>query len=500
MSSTLPAGKRPAFDQPFAGFLDHPDLPLPGLLTACHFRDALKRLAVAFGTAANTILTPVVALWAWLSQVVFPDKATAAACVRVSELLGDLGRPGWSEDTGTYCRARARLPAPLIQHLAQGLAGRLRQAAPPSWLWRGRHAQLVDGTTLTLADTPENQAAFPQPASQKKGLGAPMVRLVVLACLATAAISGMAYGPYQGKGTSEIGLLHQLLSRLRPGDVVVADRYYCTYWVLAVLLLVAKVDVCVRLHHARKCDFRKGRRLGHLDHVVTWKRPPRPKGMSVEEYQQFPEQLTLREVGIDLPQGGRRSGRLVVATNLVDAQEYPKEAIAELYEDRWQVEVDLRSLKVTLQMRQLNCKTPERVGSELWTQLLGYNLVRKVMAQATLYQPPCKRPSRLRRGAKEARPLTPRQISFTAALRQVRGSWRELSTLSGEAYKERAEQVLKKVASKRVGQRPGRQEPRALKKRPRNRPVLDLPRAEVKKRLAEGKRGKASGISAPRRR
>jgi hypothetical protein len=487
-------------DQPFAPFLDHPDLPLPGLLTSHHFTDALTRFAVAFGTAANTIFTPALALWAWLSQVVFPDKATSAACVRVSLLLDDLGRGPWSEDTGTYCRARARLPAPFLQDLAQGLADRLEQAAPPSWLWRGRHAQLVDGTILTLADTPQNQAAFPQPASQKTGLGAPTIRLVALLSLATGLAGAMAYGPYQGKGTSEIGLLKQLLGRLRPGDVVVADRYYCTYWVLAVLLLVAKVDVCVRLHHARKCDFRKGKRLGRLDHIVTWKRPARPKGMSVEEYQQFPEQLALREVGIDVAQGGGRTSRLVVATSLLDAQEYPREAIAELYEDRWQVEVDLRSLKVTLRMRELSGKTPAVVAAELWAHLLGYNQVRKVMAQATLYQPPCKRPSRLRRGALAARPLTPRQISFMGALRQVRGAWRELSVSSGQEYKERAEQVLKKVASKRVGQRPGRKEPRAVKKRPRNRAVLDLPRAEVKKRLGEGKRGKASGISAPRRR
>src|SRR5206468_1872896 len=192
---------------------------------------------VHFGTAHNSIFTPVLTAWAWLSQVVFADKSTAAACARVSVLLLALSRPRWSEDTGVYCRARSHLSAQPLQELALSLADRLEQAAPPQWHWHGLNVYLGDGTIILLPDTPENQAAFPQPASQKKGLGFPMIRLLALLSLATGAISGMAWGPYQGKGTGETALLRRLLSgRLKPGDVVVLDRYYGNFWMIALLL------------------------------------------------------------------------------------------------------------------------------------------------------------------------------------------------------------------------------------------------------------------------
>jgi putative transposase len=496
---TTPAQPQPAFDQPLAGFLDHPDLPLPGLLTDQHVQHVCDKHHVHFGTARNSIFTPALTVWAWLSQVLFADKSTAAACARVSVLLLALSRPRWSEDTGVYCRARARLPVAPLQELAEDLADRLEQAALAHWRWHGLRVFLGDGTIILLPDTPENQAAYPQPDSQKKGLGAPLIRLVALLSLATGAISGMAWGPYQGKGTGETALLRRLLcGRLKPGDVVVLDRYYGNFWMIA-LLRLAGVHVCVRLHHNKKCDFAKGKRLGHLDHVVTWKRPARPKWMSAEEYQQLPEELTLREIAIDLPQRGGQGGRVVVVTNLVDAETYAKDDIAELYKWRWQVEVDLRHIKATLQMRELSCKTPERVATELWTHALGYNLVRKVMAQAALYQRPSKRPSRLRRQANSAAPLTPRGMSFKAALQQIQANWQTLQTADSASYKQTAEQILTTLAGKRLRQRPGRQEPRAVKQRPRNRPVLTEARAEVKKRLAEGKTGKASGVSDPRK-
>ncbi len=498
MSSTATTDSRPGLPSPTAGFLDHPDLPLPGLLTEQHAEQAFDKHSVRFGTAHNAIFTPKLTLWTWLSQVIFSDKSTAAACVRVSVLLLALSRPRWSEDTGVYCRARSRLSAGPLEELALGLADRLELAALPHWRWHGLRVFLGDGSIQLLPDTQENQAAYPQPASQKKGLGFPMIRLVVLISLATAAIGGMAWGPYQGKGSGETALLRRLLSRLTAGDVVVLDRYYGNYWMIALLLAIG-VRVCVRLHHNKKCDFRKGKRLGRLDHIVTWKRPPRPKEMSEEEYKQFPEELTLREIGIDLSERGYRSERVVVVTDLLDAEAYPKDDIAELYKWRWQVEVDLRHIKATLQIKELSCKTPERVAAELWTHALGYNLVRKVMAQAALYQRPCKRPSRLRRGAASAAPLTPRHISFKATLQQLQANWEKLNTATPEQYKQTAEQILITLAGKRLRQRPGRQEPRAVKKRPRNRPVLTRPRAEVKKAMAQGKEGKEAGVNKRRK-
>jgi putative transposase len=498
MSSTAQTVSRPVLPGPSAAFLEHPDLPLTGLLNEQHVQQAFDKHSVCFGTAHNSIFTPRLTVWAWLSQVIFPDKSTAAACARVAVLLLALSRPRWSQDTGVYCRARSHLSAPSLQELAEGLADRLDQAAPEAWRWHGLNVKLGDGTTIILPDTQENQAAFPQMASQKKGLGFPILRLVALLSLATGVISGMAWGPYQGKGTGETALMRALLGRLKPDDVVVLDRYYGNYWMIA-LLLAAGVHICVRVHHHKKCDFRKGKRLGHLDHVVSWTRPKRPEWMSEQEYQDFPQELTLREIAIDLSERGYRSERVVVVTDLRDANAYPKDDIAELYKWRWQVEVDLRHIKATLQMRELSCKTPERVAAELWTHALAHNLVRKVMAQAALYQRPSKRPSRLRRGGAAA-PLTPRQISFKAALQQLQSNWQTLNTAEADAYKQTAEQILTTLAGKRLRQRPGRQEPRAVKKRPSNRPVLTEARAEVKKRMAEGKVGKESGVGERRKR
>jgi hypothetical protein len=308
----------------------------------------------------------------------------------------------------------------------------------------------------------------------------------------------MAWGPYQGKGTGETALLRQLFGRLKRGDMVVLDRYYGNYWIIA-MLQEAGVHVCVRMHANKQYDFAKGKRLGHLDHIVSWKRPRRPKWMSEEEYQRLPAELTLREIGIDLPQRGGEGGRVVVATTLLDSEAYPKDDIAELYKWRWQVEVDLRHLKATMKMRELSSKTPEGVARELWTHALGYNLVRKVMAQAVLYQRPSKRPSRQRRGAASDGPLTPRQISFKAALRQVQANAETLSTAPLEQCKQTAEKILVTLASKRVGKRPGRQEPRAIKRRPPSQAMLSKPRAEVKKAMAEGKTGAAAGIKERRK-
>jgi hypothetical protein len=279
MSSTNPAAARPAFDRPGAAFLEHPELPLAGSpLCTEHVQQVFKRHGILFGLARNAIFTPLLTLWACLGRVVFPDKSTAAACARVSVLLLALSRPPWSEDTGVFCRARCHLSAPPLQELAEGLADFLEQAAQDHWRWHGMRVFLGDGTTTTLPDTPANQAAYPQPASQKKGLGFPMIRLVMLLSLATAAILGMTWGPYKGKGTGETSLLRELFRRLQAGDLLVLDRYYGNFWMIA-LLLRGGFHVCARMHHRKKFDFAKGQRLGHQDHIVIWQRPARPKDM-----------------------------------------------------------------------------------------------------------------------------------------------------------------------------------------------------------------------------
>jgi hypothetical protein len=498
MPSTDSSDSRTVFDRPLVCFLDHPDLPFADALTSEHVVQTAKRHGVSFGTAANSIFTPMLTLWAWLGQVVFSDKSCVAACARVGVLLAALGRPNWSQDTGVYCRARRRLPAPFIQELAEGLADRLEEAALAEDLWHGLHVKLADGTTLSLPDTPENQAAFPQPSSQQQGLGFPMIRMVAVISWATGLLSALAYASYEGKGTGETALLRQLLHRFKPGDLAVLDRYYGNYWMVALLLAIG-VHLCVRVNHARKVDFSRGKRLGPRDHIITWKRPPRPGWMSQEMYVQLPEELSLREVGIEVARPGDRTEQIVVVTDLLDSQAYPKEDIAELYRWRWQVEVELRHFKGTLKMRELSCKTPENVQRELWAGVLGFNLTKKVMLQATRYRRTSKRPSRARRGGCSGR-LTVRHISFKRTLQQLEKNYQGLLKAPAEQYKQMAEEILTTLASKPVGQRPGRSEPRAVKRRPKNQPMLTTPRAEAKKRMQEGKTGKDSGVSGRRRR
>jgi putative transposase len=305
-------------EQALAPFLADEGLPFASVLPAETIEQACADEGVDFGASKNSVFTPALTLWAFLSQVVYEAKSCHAAVLRVATLLIALERTPCSEDTAAYCRARAKLPACVLHRLALDVGRNLERQVPADWLWQGKHVPLVDGTTVTLPDTPENQQAYPQPASQQPGLGFPMVRLVVLLSLATAALLGMAKGPYQGKETGETALLRQLLAEVPAGDILLADRYYCTYWLVA-LARAGGLDVVFRLHHLRVYDFRRGRRLGKDDHVVTWPKPQRPDWMDAATYAAIPEQLTVREIRFQVRTPGCRVEELVIATTLTDA-------------------------------------------------------------------------------------------------------------------------------------------------------------------------------------
>ena len=183
------------------------------------------------------VYTPQVTLWAWLSQAVHKGehRSCPAAVARVVVLLIGLGRRPCSDNSGTYCKARAKLPEPVLRRLVYDVADGCEHAVPEEWLWYGRHVKLVDGTTVSMPDTPENQAAYPQTSSQEEGLGFPMARLVVLISLATAMITGMAIGPCSGKETGEMALFRELFDRLEQGDIVLGDRYFCSYFMICLL-------------------------------------------------------------------------------------------------------------------------------------------------------------------------------------------------------------------------------------------------------------------------
>ena len=413
--------------------------------------------------SAATIYTPTLTLWTYVSQVLSGHNNCVAAVARLVVLLLALGRPPCAAHTGAYCKARVKLELPLLRRLTYAVGHATEDQAPSEWRCLGRRTVLVDGCEVIADDTPANQAVYPQPRSQRPGLGFPMIRLVVLIGLATASIVGAAWGPYSGKETGETALFRQLLDQLRAGDLVVADRYYCSYWMIA-LLVGLQVDVVFRLHQRRRCDFRRGRRLGPQDHVVTWTKPQRPDWMSAELYAQLPDTLAIRELRFRVSQRGYRSREIVVATTLLEARCDRRTDISDIYQQRWQVELDLRSIKQTLSLDHIHCQSPEMIDRHLWVSLLGYNLVRKVMALAAAQHQ-----------------LSPRQLSFAGAL-QILEEFR-WQLLAEDATGTLQPLVLRAIAAQRVGDRPGRVEPRRVKRRRDKYQNLQQPRAAARAEL-----------------
>lgn len=315
-----------------------------------------------------------------------------------------------------------------------------------------------------MPDTPANQKAYPQPGSQKPGLGFPQVRMVALFSLAVGTVLDVAFGPHKGKHTGEPALFRTLHHHLHDGDVLLADRYFCGYAHLA-LVRQRGADVVMRLHHRRHTDFRRGRRLGKDDHVVTWHKPQRrPDWLDEATFAQLPATMSLRELRIRVPARVCRCREILVATSLLDADAYPKDSIAALVRQRWHAELDLRSLKTFLQLDVLRCQSPAMVRKEIWVHLLAYNLIRKVMAQAA-----------------QEHAVEPRQLSFKGALQTLNAFADLLRTCAAADLEALCRILLAAVAHHRVGDRPGRVEPRRKKRRAKPYPLLNKPRAKARR-------------------
>jgi Transposase DDE domain len=466
------------FTSVLASFAHLPGQPFLDALPEQRLEQWAEQEGVSFGNHCNSIYTPAITLWTFLLQVSSASKCCVAAVARLAVLMTILHRPIPSAHTGAYCKARAKLPRTLLRRAACTLAAEVEDQASASWRWQQRRVILVDGSSTQLPDTEANQAAYPQSSQQQPGLGFPMMRLVVLIAFATAVLVDAAEGPCQGKESGETALLRSLLGSLRVGDVLVADRHYCSYFQFA-LLQERGVDVAARLHQLRRCDFRRGERLGRGDTIQRWCKPPPPDWMDAETYARMPDSLRVRIVRVLVEQPGYRSDKILVATTLLDASHYTRDDIADLYHRRWHVELDIRSIKQTMKMEELSCKTPERACKELWVHLLAYNLVRRVIAAA----------------AWESGKL-PRQLSMAAALQTLEAFRGELQRVEvgSTAAAALVQIVLTAIASQEVGHRPGRVEPRRVKRRQQKYPLLRQPRQEARAALLAGGRegGEAS--------
>jgi Transposase DDE domain len=349
--------------------------------------------------------------------------------------------------------------------LMRSLGHELHDDLPEDWLWCGRHVKVVDGTTVSMPDTAANQREYPQSPSQKPGLGFPIARMVVVFCLATGAALEAALGKYQGKQTGENALFRRTWEGLSAGDVSLGDRYYGSYFDIA-LLKGRGVDSVCRLHQQRVTDFRRGRRLGKEDHIVSWAKPDRPEWMDKATYESLPGQMEVRVVRVYVTARGFRTRVLDLVTTLLDAEVYTKKELASLYRRRWDAELHLRSIKVVLELDVLRCKTPELVRKELWMGLLGYNVIRAAMAEAA-----------------KAHGRMPHRVSFKGALQTVLACAEALREGTPGQRRWVWGILLESVANDEVGHRPDRVEPRARKRRPKPYPLLMIPRQEAKEAL-----------------
>jgi hypothetical protein len=416
--------------------------------------ELLEKTEASLPEHRERLYPPTVTLSMFMKQALEDDGSCQRAVNGWAARRAAEGLSVQSIRTGAYCKARQRLPIEMVTALTRETGQLLSSRAPAPWRWRERAVKLVDGTGISMPDTPENQTHYPQPSSQAAGVGFPSARVVGVICLSTGAVLDIAMGPLEGPGHSELDLFRGLLGVFFPGDVMLADALYCNYFLIATLQ-AAGVDVLFEQHGARITDFRRGQTLGQRDHVVRWSKPvARPRWMTAQQYQAFPDELTVREVKVE--------GQVLVTT-MLDHRQVRKSALSELYARRWHVELDLRNIKTTLGMEVLSCLTAPMIQKELWVCMLAYNLIRLLMAQAAL----------------EA-DVHPRELSFKHTV-QIWTQW--TSQHLGEHPERHNASLFRLIAQLKVGNRLGRIEPRARKRRPKTYPWLKVPRAQARQQI-----------------
>lgn len=401
----------------------------------------------------------------FITQVLSADHSCQQAVTRLNAYRVARSLLKVSSQTTSYCKARCRLPEELFEHLLAWTSRRCEEATNETWLFHERIVEMVDGWTVTMAGSEENQKAYPQMTSQKPGCGFPIARMVGVFSLATGAINHMAMAPYKGKQTGETSLLRIILGCISPGRILLADRYYASFWLLAAGEMRG-VDLFARVHHLRKVDFRRGLKQGYLDQLVVYRKPQRAKWMSEAEYATFPDMIFVRHLKYKVEQRGFWTREITLATTLIDADIYEADELAMLYYRRWSVELHIRSLKTQMQMDHLRCKSPQMVRKEIHCHMIGYNLVRCAILASALRVKRC-----------------PSRLSFTGAMQAIEEFAASLR-LGPVRRAEQWDNLLEVICEIEVGDRPGRQEKRELKRRQKNYKLMTCPRNPNRNRYA----------------
>jgi hypothetical protein len=439
-----------------ARFARNEGLPFADVLTKANIVAVLNDHGVKY---RDRVFNPVTTIWGFLSQVLSDDHSCRDALSRIIAHRAANGDVVCSPNTASNCNARSRILTGVLRTLARRTAQELQRNAADEWKWNGRSVFIADGSHVSMPDTQENQASYPQPEVQQPGIGFPLARLTVLLSLATGACHDLAIAPYTGKGTGETTLLRQMYDSLSPGDVIVADALFDNYFI-ACELRQRGIELVARVQ-AERVGSRTVESRPDGD-VIVWQRPNKPRGMSGERYRSYPETLTMRQVSVDARGGNNRAEQFKVVTTILAAS-IGGDQIGELYDRRWDGEVDIRSIKSTMKMDILRCKTPAMVHKEIWTHLLAYNLLRTVMAVAA-----------------SENAVEPREISFKGAKQSLTAFAPKLEAARPEQRAGLVDAMLKAVAYHRVGNRPGRWEPRARKRRPKPGARLTQPRRVAK--------------------
>jgi hypothetical protein len=431
-------------------------LPFADSLSELSILEALDQHGAKY---RDRLFGPVTTVWGFLSQVLSEDHSCRDTVPRIIAHRAASGLELCSPNTASYCNARARLPTAVLRSLAMRTARQLLDGLPQGWKWNGRDVFIADGSHVSMPDTPENQEAYPQPVVQQPGIGFPLARVAVLLSLASGACHDLAIAPYAGKGTGEATPLRQMYGSLSPGDVVVADALFDDYF-LACEFRQRGIELVARAQYQRVgTTTAQSRPDGD---VLLWQRPNKPHGMTGERYRTYPETQLMRQVSVDARDKDNRAEQFKVVTTILD-ESIDGGQIGDLYERRWEGEVDLRSIKSAMKMDVLRCKTPEMVRKEIWAHLLAYNLLRTVTAVA----------------AGESG-VEPRKISFKGAKQALTAFAPKLEAARPEDRARLVDVMLATVAYHRVGNRPGRWEPRARKRRPKPGTRLMQPRDVAK--------------------
>lgn len=400
---------------------------------------------------------PTETLSLFLSQAVSDDRSCRNVVNQstIARLVG--GLPKCSTATGGYCKARARLPVDMVRDLTRFTGQLIDQKVCDKWRWQGRRVRIVDGTTVTLPDTPENQKRYPQLRAQKPGLGFPMCRLVGITCLSSGALLDSAMCPVSGKGNDEQSLLRTMIKTFENNDILLGDAFYATYFLIAELQEMG-VDAVFEQHGSRKrsTDFRRGKKLGSKDHLIVINRPRSPPAwMSQETFDSMPETLTARELNV--------KGKILITT-LSCPGTATKEDLKKLYKSRWNIELDIRHIKTTMGMEALSCLSPDMAEKEIWVYLLAYNLIRLIMIESALL---CD--------------VIPRQLSFKHTIQL----WLTFHQQTGTANIELIKELLLRVGQLRVGNRIRRVEPRVIKRRPKAYSMMVKSRSILRQEIVQ---------------